>query len=342
MSFNLRNQRYAFRGEKLSEAEYTERIKNINFSSYEEFRALEEEFKRKKLQAIHKYVEVNKTINSTGDYLLNTKNCHNCFHVIGGEDLFNCWGCETVKDCRDCYGFGQPVGSELLYEIQGVGQGYNTYFTNMTYSVTDCQYMSHSHNVKDCFGCSALKALRYCILNKQYTPEEYNTLKNQIIKKMTQDKEYGEFFPPHFSPFGYNETEAFSYFPLTKEEVIKWGGNWRDEVYLTKGKETIKFLPDRITDVLDSIVNDVLACVGCQRNYRIIIPELNYYRRQGLPLPRYCSSCRYLDRLNLCNPRKLYHRQCMRPSCSNEFETTYAPDRPEKIYCEECYRKEIY
>ena len=129
---------------------------------------------------------------------------------------------------------------------------------------------------------------------------------------------------------------------MTKEEVIKWGGNWRDEVYLTKGKETIKFLPDRITDVLDSIVNDVLACVGCQRNYRIIIPELNYYRRQGLPLPRYCSSCRYLDRLNLCNPRKLYHRQCMRPSCSNEFETTYAPDRPEKIYCEECYRKEIY
>jgi hypothetical protein len=26
--------------------------------------------------------------------------------------------------------------------------------------------------------------------------------------------------------------------------------------------------------------------------------------------------------------------------CLNEFETTYAPDRPEIVYCEQCYLKE--
>jgi len=28
--------------------------------------------------------------------------------------------------------------------------------------------------------------------------------------------------------------------------------------------------------------------------------------------------------------------------CKNEFETAYAPDRPEIIYCESCYNKEVY
>ncbi len=28
--------------------------------------------------------------------------------------------------------------------------------------------------------------------------------------------------------------------------------------------------------------------------------------------------------------------------CPNEFETSYAPDRPEIIYCEKCYQQEVY
>jgi len=28
--------------------------------------------------------------------------------------------------------------------------------------------------------------------------------------------------------------------------------------------------------------------------------------------------------------------------CSTEFETSYSPDRPEIIYCEECYKREVY
>lgn len=28
-------------------------------------------------------------------------------------------------------------------------------------------------------------------------------------------------------------------------------------------------------------------------------------------------------------------------SCPNEFETSFAPDRPEIVYCEECYQAEV-
>ena len=37
---------------------------------------------------------------------------------------------------------------------------------------------------------------------------------------MIQDGEWGEFFPSTLSPFGYNETVAQEYFPLTREEVL--------------------------------------------------------------------------------------------------------------------------
>jgi len=48
---------------------------------------------------------------------------------------------------------------------------------------------------------------------------------------------------------------------------------------------------------------------------------------------------------------KLWHRQCMcdktshqhgEARCQVEFETSYAPERPEIIYCEKCYQKEVY
>ncbi len=32
----------------------------------------------------------------------------------------------------------------------------------------------------------------------------------------------------------------------------------------------------------------------------------------------------------------------MKEGCQNEFETSYAPDRPEIVYCERCYQQEVY
>jgi len=42
----------------------------------------------------------------------------------------------------------------------------------------------------------------------------------------------------------------------------------------------------------------------------------------------------------LKNPRKLYIRNC--DKCGKEMKTTYAPERPEIVYCENCYNKEVY
>jgi hypothetical protein len=62
----------------------------------------------------------------------------------------------------------------------------------------------------------------------------------------------------------------------------------------------------------------------------------------NIPIPRIHPDERYKNRMKLRNPMTLYHRTCMHEGCTNTFETTYAPDRPEIVYCEQCYKKEIY
>lgn len=82
-----------------------------------------------------------------------------------------------------------------------------------------CIYVFDVHKSSNLFGCVGLRDKEYCILNKQYTREEYEKLVPQIIEKMKADGERGEFLPEWASPFGYNETVAMEYFPLSKEKA---------------------------------------------------------------------------------------------------------------------------
>jgi hypothetical protein len=132
--------------------------------------------------------------------------------------------------------------------------------------------------------------------------------------------------------------------PMTKEEVLAKGWHWEENIPGTRGKETIKpeNIPDKISDVPDSYLKEVFICTTCSNNYNVTENELLFYHKENIPLPRKCPNCRYKRRFSLRPPRQLWHRKCMKENCPNEFETTYSPDRPEKVYCETCYNKEVY
>jgi hypothetical protein len=169
---------------------------------------------------------------------------------------------------------------------------------------------------------------------------------------MSAEGDYGEFLSVESSAFTYNETVANEYYPLTREEVLAKGWRWQDDLPQTKGQETIKpeELSDDIKDIPESIVKEILVCLGCGRNYKLIKQEVDFYKKINLPIPRHCPYCRHMERIHLRNPRRLWARQCMCDNtkhghaeiCPNKFATPYAPDRPEKVFCEECYQKEIY
>jgi hypothetical protein len=78
--------------------------------------------------------------------------------------------------------------------------------------------MVGSHHM---FGCSFMKNASYCIFNKQYDKDTREKEVAKIIASMQARGEWGEFLPLSTSIFGYNETAAHEYMPLTKEEALQ-------------------------------------------------------------------------------------------------------------------------
>ncbi len=367
MSANLRNKSYCFQNVQLSKEEYAKNIAQYNLGDFTEIQKLKNEFKEMKSKVIHRYAHILNSYNVTGDNISHAKNARFCFDVTDGpeDSKFMFWAAINIKDCYDTDAAGG--GLETAYESFDVGVGgSNNLFTNIVYSSSNVTYSVNCYSSSNLFGCIGLRSKSYCILNKQYTKEEYEELLPKILKHMNEmpyiDKaglvyKYGEFFPAELSLFGYNETVASDYTPLSKEEVLQRGLSWKDPEEKTyKIDLESAMLPSDIRDVTDEILEKVISCAHkgecndrCTTAFKILPNELTFYRRFNIPLPRLCSWCRHYQRFRTRKPLKLWHRSCMCDKenhghsgvCSNEFETAYSPEQPEVVYCESCYQKEV-
>src|SRR3990167_1846200 len=87
----------------------------------------------------------------------------------------------------------------------------------------ETQYSDSCYNCVNCFGCVGLNKKNYHILNKKYSKEDYGKIKEEIVESMKKNGIYGDFLPPSLSPFGYNETLAQEYFPMTEKEAREKG-----------------------------------------------------------------------------------------------------------------------
>ena len=99
-------------------------------------------------------------------------------------------------------------------------------------------------------------------------------------------------------------------------------------------------LPDDIASIPDDILNWAIECEVTGKPFRIIKQELEFYRKHHIPIPRKHPDQRHLERMQQRNPRKLFHRKC--DQCQKPIQTTYSPERKERVYCESCYEKEMY
>jgi len=355
----LRNKSYCIFNRQYSKEEYEEKMREFDFGSFNSFADVRERFHAFSLRFPRRFANVVSCVKTTGDNVKNSKNADFCFDASGVEDgKFFTWVYATMKDSYDI-GAGSGIDNERLYECWDTNQCSDVKFSGVVYGSHSASYCWNCHGSSNLFGCYGLRNKQYCILNTQYTKEEYEELLPKIKAHMMEmpyvDKKgriykYGEFFPTELSPFAYNETIAQEYFPLTKEDALERGYAWRDPD--TKGyAPTVlsKNLPDHIRDVPNSITKEIIQCAhasdskasACTTAFRIIPEELSFYRRMNLPLPRLCPNCRHYGRLAQRNPLKLWHRKCMKEGCVNEFETSYAPERPEIVYCESCYQKEV-
>lgn len=371
---NIRKQKYCLWNKQLSKEEYQKEMQYWDLGSFERLTEAKNRFKELYLAIPHRHAHIVNSYDVTGDIIRDTKNCKTCFSALDGVE--NCkylfFGGLNLKDSYDVSGGGDT--SEILYEIFGVtGNAQRCFFSAGGSNSRDTLYSDWAENSSDLFGCIGLRNKKYCLLNKQYSKEEYKRLIPKVrqhmddmpyIDKKQRVYKFGEFFPIEISAYAYNEAFGFLWYPKTKTEVLEEGWGWREPqertYQITLPPERI---PDHIRDVPDSILQETIGCLHggkcseqCSTAFRLTVEELLFYRTMNVAVPRLCPNCRYVERLSWRNGYDLFKRKCGCPSdsyknttphfhggnhCPNEFETTYAPEKPGIIYCAQCYKAEF-
>lgn len=368
---NLKHKSYCIFNEQYTKETYEKKLKELQLDTSQGIVKVQKQVDSLRLQLPQRYMHGVGNEDVTGDYVNHSKNTKESFIC---NDLEDCKYNQYILFLRskECYDI-TVAGGELCYELEEAG-GYNVKFSFVAVSKSlnngvlefrDAEYVANCEEGHDMFGCVGIKSGKYCILNKQYSKEEYFKLREKIVNHMNEmpyidslgrEYRYGEFLPPDLALTPYQETLAQEYFPLTDEEIKAHGFNWSEQ----KEREVVPTLKlekisTSIADVPNSITQELLECShgarcvhGCTKAFKIIPQELSLYREMNLPLPKTCHNCRHHERIGKRNPLELHHRQCTceldhrhpgKRRCSNEFETTFALDRPEKVYCETCFQQ---
>jgi len=349
---NLRGAKNCIFNIQYSKEEYAEKLKEMKLDTWQGIQELKKKVYDFWLtKPYREYHGHSFNLNVTGEYIYTSKNSKECYILNGAE---NCKYCQLItvdgsKDCMDYSGWGN--NPELLYECVQVGEGAsNCKFASHCFpDALNTEYCHWALGSKNNFGCVGLKRKSYCILNKQYSKEEYEKLKIEIIEDMKNRPyidelgrvyPYGEFFHIGFGKFAYNKSNAMRFFPKTKEEALALGYLW-DDVENPSVASTLKSesLPESITETEDSILNEIIECSSCKRSYKIIQGELELLRKMGLPVPHECPKCRENTRFNIENKPGMHHRNC--DKCKKEIYTPYSKEDPRIVYCVDCYQAEF-
>ena len=365
-----------------SKEDYAEKIKSFHLDTYEGIKdakklthAFWKKFPNKNLEGLQ-------NTNVSGNYIANSKDVRDSFLVREGENIRYCQYLQELPGCKDCYDYSVwGDGAQMMYECVSCGcESQNIKFSFLTQeNVHDIEYsIACSNGSAYLFGCVGLRKKQYCILNREYSKEEYMELVPKIIEHMKampykakngQMYSYGEFFPVEFSPFAYNETLAQEYFPLSVDEAASKGFVWHNvSTRDYKFTKEVCDLPNTITSVDNKIVNEIIHCAhasscghGCTGAFKIVPNELTLYRKMNIPLPHLCPNCRTEERLENrqgmilreakcdCNGGASLNKEYKNTfthshgdtPCGETFQTTYKKDPDTIIYCKLCYQQEF-
>jgi hypothetical protein len=349
---NLTRKQYCIRNQQLTKEEYEHQKTAMNLGSHQQVTSLLAEYQQLREKAIVKFANMQNCTDCEGDNLVNCNNAKGCFSAVDVEHSRYSYDQEFAKNTYD------SEGGKCEWSLEAFNTGFGSNFiacVNVHHS-SFMFYSENCHSCTNCFGCAGLRNKSYCVFNKQYAKEEYEVLAPKLIEHMRTRNEWGEFFPLSLSPHGYNETTAMNYFPVSREVALSLGAKWQETDFSLKFDGPFYEPVDDIATYKEDeskvgeLLNGVLKCEVSGKPFKLVSQEVAFYLEQGIPIPRKHSNVRYQEKFKIRNPKFLVHRQCMceqadhashQGRCSNEFETTYTPERPELVYCEMCYQQEV-
>ncbi|MBI4836159.1 MAG: hypothetical protein HY817_02775 [Candidatus Abawacabacteria bacterium] len=293
--FNLRNKQYCIENKQYSKEEYEQKKQEYHFSSRKSYDQAKEHFKSLlHTQAWWRAQHLDQTENAMGDYLREVKDSSMAFFIDKGQDIVNTCRAFQVKDVVNSVGcFGSELvaytvflGSEGVYDIK--------YSVNLVDSKF-MEYCMYCANCEHCFGCAGLVGKKYCILNKEYSPQEYDKKLVEIKSHLRASNEYGQLFPAYFAPGAYEESLATVYFPLSRDEQARLQFRVKkDEPYNASDYLPVSALPDDIQAMEEKVMQKGFWDEVAKRPFTIQKFDLEHSKKQQVPLP----NCFYARRIN--------------------------------------------
>ncbi len=306
--FGLYKGEYHWFNERVGKERFHRLMAELRQMSVVELSNLWQRFSDLKRKIPHPQSYIYGSEDCTGDGIFNSKGCHNCFDITDGEESDNIFCTPKASYSHDCT-YNAPDGVQFSYNLcSSVGTS-NSMCTFLSWYNDSVFYTMESHQSQNLFGCVGLRKKQYCIFNKQYDAISYEKLVSRIVSHMCETGEWGEYFAPELSYFGYNQTVAQEYFPLEKEAAARDGWNWSSEPSTPPHGEKMLAPQDRNL-VSDDLSEQIFTCEVSGKSYRFNPLELKFYRSQQLFLPRLCPDERHARRLQRRGMPKLWKRTC--------------------------------
>lgn len=338
---NLRNKKYHVFTKELAKEEYATFMKNVYPLTREKLNAYAEEF----WTLVHKLPmnasQNTRTENSTGILLSRSKNVYDAIHSENSENVRHIDGALSHKDSMDFLFSGGH--SNNLYMTTNIGsESSKVKFSISSKFCLESEFIFNSKSLTNCFMCFGLENKSFCILNQQYTQEEYWPLVDIIKTEMLKRGEYADGPGMEFSAQAYNFSLANIAFPLSEEIILSLGGYvGKEQESNTDGIEIIdsENIPENIDEVSDKITTKALRCTLSGKPFKVIQTELDFYRRMKLPLPNIHPTIRTDKMYHIGAVGKKYNTTCNK--CNTDILSIFDPKENYNFYCENCYQQEV-
>lgn len=336
---NQRHKEYMIYNQQYTKTEYESILKQFNLDTHQGVQKISQDIKDFFKQQPRKATEGEHNENTLGNFVFNSKNAYQCFDC---KDLEDCTYCVKVagdvKNCIDYTAWG--FKAELIYNSAGCGDNaYNLKFcSTCTTNISNLEYCYQCSSSQNLFGCVGIRNSKFCILNKQYSEQEYYDLRKKIIEHMKQTGEWGQYFPIESCGFGYNETIAMDHFPLTKEQALSQGYHWSDYEHPAPEVSNIiqaNQVPESITQISDEYLNWAIICESTNKPFKLTPTELKFYRQLNIPCPKRRPDQRHADRMAKRPPYKLKNSSCYK--CQIQIMCPTNTSDQDKLLCNNCY-----
>lgn len=105
-----------------------------------------------------------------------SKDSYMCFDLGYGENVLYSNACHFIKDSSDC-SYSKKL--DLCYECIDTRDSSMSSYLHNCKNCLDSSFLYGCNGCSSCLLCSNLRSKSYCILNKQYSKDEYKRIKEE-------------------------------------------------------------------------------------------------------------------------------------------------------------------